>query len=83
MTTTDLLVYKLRDLLRSPVMGQNNDYRKGVLDSIVQVTNMYQHEREQFLRFLVWFRNNGERHTGLSIEQLVDKFYEEFYNEKQ
>lgn len=35
-------------------------------------------EKQQFVDFFMWFRDNGERYLGLSIEQFV----EEFYNQK-
>lgn len=35
-------------------------------------------EKQQFIDFFMWFRDNGERYLGLSIE----KFIEEYYNQK-
>ncbi len=34
-------------------------------------------EKKQFVDFFMWFRNNGERYLGLSIEQFVEEFYKQ------
>jgi hypothetical protein len=34
-------------------------------------------EKKQFVDFFMWFRDNGERYIGLSIEQFVDEFYKQ------
>jgi len=33
-------------------------------------------EKEKLINFFVWFSNNGEKHIGLSIEELIDKYLE-------
>ena len=38
-----------------------------------------QKEKENFVKFFVWFRDNGEKHIGMSIEQLVEQYYKEIY----
>jgi hypothetical protein len=34
-------------------------------------------EREQLIDFFMYFRDNGEKHIGLSIEQFVDMYMKE------
>lgn len=34
-------------------------------------------EKKQFVDFFMWFRDNGERYIGLSIEQFVEEFYKQ------
>lgn len=33
-------------------------------------------EKKKYVDFFLWFRENGERYLGLSIEKLVDKYLE-------
>lgn len=33
-------------------------------------------EKKKYVDFFMWFRENGERYLGLSIEKLVDKYLE-------
>lgn len=33
-------------------------------------------EKQKYVDFFMWFRENGERYLGLSIEKLVDKYFE-------
>lgn len=33
-------------------------------------------EKKKYVDFFMWFRENGERYLGLSIEELVDKYLE-------
>jgi len=37
-------------------------------------------EKKQFVDFFMWFRDNGERYIGLSIEQFVEEYYNKKYN---
>lgn len=32
-------------------------------------------EKENLIFFFMWFRDNGERYLGLSIEKFVDEYY--------
>lgn len=36
-------------------------------------------EKQQFIDFFMWFRDNGEKYLGLSIEQFVEEFYKQKY----
>ncbi len=33
-------------------------------------------EKDKLVKFFLWFRNNGEKHIGLSVEQLINKYLE-------
>jgi len=30
--------------------------------------------KEELVKFFIWFRDNGEKHIGISIEQLVELY---------
>jgi hypothetical protein len=49
-----------------------NDKAKKIAEQAKQI------EKKQFVDFFMWFRDNGEKYLGLSIEQFV----EEYYNQK-
>ena len=36
----------------------------------------YIEEKETLKEFFIFFRNNGEKYIGLSVEKLIDVFYE-------
>ncbi len=33
-------------------------------------------EKDKLVKFFIWFRDNGENHIGLTVEQLVNKYLE-------
>jgi hypothetical protein len=37
-------------------------------------------EKKQFVDFFMWFRDNGEKYLGLTIEQFVEEYYKQKYN---
>ncbi len=34
-------------------------------------------EKQQLIDFFMWFRDNGEKYLGLSIEKFVDEYYKQ------
>jgi hypothetical protein len=46
-----------------------------MMDSLINETK--EKEKKQFVDFFMWFRDNGEKYIGLSIEQFVDEFYKQ------
>lgn len=48
-------------------------YVEEVLDKSKQM------EKEQFINFFLFFRNNGEKYLGMTIEQFVEQYYKETY----
>jgi hypothetical protein len=48
-----------------------------MMDSLINETK--EKEKKQFVDFFMWFRDNGERYIGLSIEQFVEEFYKQKY----
>lgn len=48
-------------------------------DIIQQAKQM---EKEQIINFFLFFRNNGEKYLGMTIEQFVEQYYNETYKNK-
>ena len=44
-----------------------------MMDSLINEAK--EKEKKQFVYFFMWFRDNGEKYIGLSIEQFVEEFY--------
>jgi hypothetical protein len=48
-----------------------------LMDEILEQAK--QMEKENFVKFFVWFRDNGEKYIGMSIEEFVEQYYKETY----
>ena len=59
------------DWLEQQLFDKLGNFTKGDIEQAKEM------EKQQFVDFFMWFRNNGERYLGLSIEQFVDEFYKQ------
>jgi hypothetical protein len=48
-----------------------------MMDSLINEAK--EKEKKQFVYFFMWFRDNGEKYIGLSIEQFIEEFYNQKY----
>jgi hypothetical protein len=48
-----------------------------MMDSLINEAK--EKEKENLIDFFMFFRNNGERYLGLTIEQFVEEFYNQKY----
>jgi hypothetical protein len=75
-TAMQELINSIQESIDHP---QTIDKQKYVLISIKLFAEaLLEKEKEQFVHFFKWFRDKGESYIGMSIEQLV----EEYYNQK-
>lgn len=50
-----------------------------VSDYLILKRQAKQMEKEQIINFFLFFRNNGEKYLGMTIEQFVEQYYKETY----
>jgi hypothetical protein len=48
-----------------------------MMDSLINQAK--EKEQKQFIDFFMWFRDNGERYLGLTINQFVEEYYNQKY----
>ena len=46
-----------------------------MVDSLINEAK--EKEKENLIDFFMWFRDNGEKYLGLSIEQFVNEYYKQ------
>lgn len=46
-----------------------------MMDSLINEAK--EKEKENLIDFFMWFRDNGEKYLGLSIEQFVNEYYKQ------
>jgi hypothetical protein len=48
-----------------------------MMDSLINEAK--EKEKENLIHFFMWFRDNGEKYLGLTIEQFVEEYYNQKY----
>ena len=59
------------DWLEQQLFDKLGNFTKGDIEQAKEM------EKQQFVDFFMWFRDNGEKYLGLSIEQFVEEFYKQ------
>jgi hypothetical protein len=62
------------DWLEQQLFDKLGNFTKGDIEQAKEM------EKHQFVDFFMWFRDNGEKYLGLSIEQFVEEYYNQKYN---
>jgi len=78
-TVLDQLIYKLKCDCKRYSNENYAEFRLGINHAINEAKKFKAEQKEQFVKFFVWFRDNGEKHIGKSIEEFVDIFFDEYY----
>ena len=68
----------LNDELERLTTASGIHMRWKMMDSLINEAK--EKEKENLIFFFMWFRDNGERYLGLSIEKLVDEYYKQKFN---